>query len=90
MAIAIPAILVSPPLSAAVMLICQVAEQCSIIWRHFMGAQAEHPVNVDSKSYKITQENMNNPDRWSFDIACAHLFYLMTSDSYSRLVKKTS
>ena len=71
------------------MLICQVAEQCSIIWRHFMGAQAEHPVNVDSKSYKITQENMNNPDRWSFDIACAHLFYLMTSDSYSRLVKKT-
>ena len=22
--------------------------------------------------------------RWSFDIACAHLFYLMTSDSYSR------
>ena len=29
-----------------------------------MGSQAEHPVNVDSKSYKITQENMNNPDRY--------------------------
>ena len=24
--------------------------------------------------------------RWSFDIACAHLFYLMTSDSYSRSI----
>ena len=22
--------------------------------------------------------------RWTFDIACAHLYYLMTSDSYSR------
>ena len=41
----------------------QVAEQCSIIWQNYMGCQAEHPVNVDSKSYKITQENMNNPDR---------------------------
>ena len=42
----------------------QVAEQCSIIWQNYMGSQAEHPVNVDSKSYKITQENMNNPDRY--------------------------
>lgn len=41
----------------------QVGEQCSIIWHKFMGCQAEHPVNVDSTSYKITQENMNCPDR---------------------------
>ena len=66
-------------------------------------------MNVDSKSYKITEENMGHPDRqeiamhlmmmkkiadniddhslgfrWTFDIACAHLYYLMTSDSYSR------
>jgi len=67
----------------------EVAEQCSIIWQNYMGSQAEHPVNVDSKSYKITQENMNNPDRWSFDIACAHLFYLMTSDSYSRYIRSS-
>eukprot|EP00493_Phyllostaurus_siculus_P000301 UN00303 len=32
---------------------------------------------------------MNNPDRWSFDIACAHLFYLMTSDSYSRYIRSS-
>lgn len=42
----------------------KVGEECSIIWSKFMASQAEHPVNVDSKSYKITQENMNNPDRW--------------------------
>lgn len=69
--------------------VSEVAEQCSIIWSKFMASQAEHPVNVDSKSYKITQENMNNPDRWSFDIACAHLFYLMTSDSYSRYIRSS-
>jgi len=67
----------------------EVAEQCSIIWHDFMAQQADHPVNVDSKSYKITQENMTNPDRWSFDIACAHLFYLMTSDSYSRYIRSS-
>ena len=41
-------------------------------------------VNVDSKSHKITEGNMGNPDRWTFDVAAAHLYYLMTSDSYSR------
>ena len=65
---------------------------------YFCPGQADHPVNVDSKSYKITEENMGHPDRrdilwwwrlfsgfrWTFDIACAHLYYLMTSDSYSR------
>ena len=45
------------------MISVQVGEQCSIIWQDYMGCQADHPVNVDSKSYKITQENMNNPDR---------------------------
>ena len=44
----------------------KVGEECSIIWSKFMASQAEHPVNVDSKSYKITQENMNNPDRLPF------------------------
>lgn len=67
----------------------EVAAECSIIWSEFMGPQAEHPVNVDSKSYKITEENMRNPDRWTFDIACAHLYYLMTSDSYSRYIRSS-
>ena len=42
----------------------EVAAECNIIWNEFMGPQAEHPVNVDSKSYKITEENMRNPDRY--------------------------
>ena len=45
----------------------EVAAECSIIWSEFMGPQAEHPVNVDSKSYKITEENMRNPDRYIRD-----------------------
>ena len=40
-----------------------VADECRNIWHKFMAPAAEIPVNVDSKSYKITQENMKNPDR---------------------------
>ena len=46
----------------------EVAAECSIIWNEFMGPQAEHPVNVDAKSYKITEENMRNPDRYIRDV----------------------
>ena len=41
----------------------EVADACGKIWARFMAPHAEIPVNVDSKSYKITQENMRNPDR---------------------------
>ena len=34
------------------------------IMLYFWRGQADHPVNVDSKSYKITEENMGHPDRW--------------------------
>jgi len=66
-----------------------VAAECHRIWNRFMGSQAEIPINLDSKSFKITEENMKNPDRWTFEIACAHLYYLMTSDSYSRYVRSS-
>ncbi len=29
-----------------------------------MSPQADIPINVDSKSFKITEDNMKNPDRW--------------------------
>ena len=35
-----------------------------IRWELIFHPQADHPVNVDSKSYKITEENMAHPDRW--------------------------
>ena len=49
--------------------------QCGyqMIW-YFWHGQADHPVNVDSKSYKITEENMGHPDRQ--DIAM-HLMMMM-------------
>ncbi len=43
-------------------------------------------MNVDSKTHRVTEENMKRPDRWTFDDAAAHLYYLMTSDSYSRYI----
>lgn len=67
----------------------EVAAECAVIWSRFLGVQADHPVNVDSQSYRVTEENMKAPDRWSFDIACAHLYYLMTSDSYSRYLRSS-
>ena len=47
---------------------CEVADQCEVIWHQFMAPTAEHPVNVDSKSYKITQQNMENPDRYIYSL----------------------
>ncbi|CAB4068429.1 RGS [Lepeophtheirus salmonis] len=36
------------------------------------------------------QLNMESPDRWTFDVAAAaHLYYLMTSDSYSRYLRSS-
>lgn len=52
--------------------------ECEVIWRKFLGSGAEMLVNVDSKTHKITEENMKDPDRWTFDDAAAHLYYLMT------------
>lgn len=64
-----------------------VAQECQRIWAQFLAHGAEMLVNVDSKSHKITEQNMQLPDRWTFDVAAAHLYYLMTSDSYSRYLR---
>ncbi|KAK2578656.1 hypothetical protein KPH14_012145 [Odynerus spinipes] len=57
------------------------------IWNEFLGQDASCPVNVDSRSYEITKKNMEKPDRWCFDIAAAHVYHLMKSDSYSRYLR---
>lgn len=64
-----------------------VAVECQRIWQQFLAPGAEMLVNVDSKSHNITKNNMDAPDRWTFDVAAAHLYYLMTSDSYSRYLR---
>ena len=63
------------------------AKECQKIWQQFLAPGAEMLVNVDSTSHNITRQNMQNPDRWTFDVAAAHLYYLMTSDSYSRYLR---
>ena len=67
--------------------ISDVAEECRRIWSTFLGPGAEMLVNVDAKSHKTTKQNMETPDRWTFDVAAAHLYYLMSSDSYSRYLR---
>ncbi|XP_040572947.1 regulator of G-protein signaling 7 isoform X2 [Lepeophtheirus salmonis] len=66
-----------------------IADECRRIWHRFLENGAELLVNVDSKSRKITELNMESPDRWTFDVAAAHLYYLMTSDSYSRYLRSS-
>ncbi|KAI4475368.1 hypothetical protein M0802_015188 [Mischocyttarus mexicanus] len=57
------------------------------IWNEFLGPDASCPINVDSRSFEITKRNLLKPDRWCFDIAAAHVYHLMKSDSYSRYLR---
>ncbi|GAB6032314.1 Regulator of G-protein signaling 7 [Chamberlinius hualienensis] len=57
------------------------------IWQEYLAPDANVPVNIDSKSTEITKKNMENPDRWTFDEAVAHVYHLMKSDSYSRYLR---
>ncbi|XP_076062555.1 regulator of G-protein signaling 7-like isoform X2 [Oratosquilla oratoria] len=64
-----------------------VSSKVEAIWEEFLAPNAPVPVNIDSKSMNVTKKNMNNPDRWTFDAAAAHLYHLMKSDSYSRYLR---
>ncbi|XP_044592994.1 regulator of G-protein signaling 7 isoform X1 [Cotesia glomerata] len=57
------------------------------IWNEYLGHDASCPINVDSRSYEMTKKNLEKCDRWSFDIAAAHVYHLMKSDSYSRYLR---
>lgn len=57
------------------------------IWREFLDTDASCPINVDSRSYEITKKNLEKPDQWCFDVAAAHVYHLMKSDSYSRYLR---
>jgi hypothetical protein len=46
-----------------------VAEKVQAIWDEFLAPEASAPVNIDSKSMNITRQNMEHPDRWTFDEA---------------------
>ncbi|XP_037072180.1 regulator of G-protein signaling 7-like [Pollicipes pollicipes] len=64
-----------------------VAARVQEIWSEFLAPDASVPVNIDSRSLDVTKRNMEQPDRWTFDAAGAHLYQLMKSDSYSRYLR---
>lgn len=39
------------------------------IYSEFIDSNATSPVNIDCKVMEITEENLTNPNRWSFDEA---------------------
>ncbi|CAJ0582079.1 unnamed protein product, partial [Mesorhabditis spiculigera] len=57
------------------------------IYNEFIDKNATSPVNVDCKVMEVTEENLKNPNRWSFDEAADHIFCLMKNDSYQRFLR---
>lgn len=47
------------------------------IYNEFIDKNAVSPVNIDCKVMDQTEENLKNPNRWSFDEAAVriHLFF---------------
>lgn len=67
-----------------------VSETAHNIWKEFLAPDAPCPVNVDSKSVELARiavETSGGPNRWCFDVAAAHVYHLMESDSYSRYLR---
>ncbi|XP_004520131.2 regulator of G-protein signaling 7 [Ceratitis capitata] len=68
----------------------EIKEAIQKIWQEFLAPDAPCPVNVDSKSVELAREAVsavNGPNRWCFDVAAAHVYHLMKSDSYSRYLR---
>ncbi|XP_055533528.1 regulator of G-protein signaling 7-like [Wyeomyia smithii] len=68
----------------------KVKEAAHAIYLEFLAPEAPCPVNVDSKSMELAREAVSSsapPNRWCFDVAAAHVYHLMKSDSYSRYLR---
>uniref|UniRef100_A0AC34F3K1 Regulator of G-protein signaling 7 n=1 Tax=Panagrolaimus sp. ES5 TaxID=591445 RepID=A0AC34F3K1_9BILA len=46
------------------------------IYNEFIDTNATSPVNIDCKVMEITEENLTNPNRWSFDEAAVCAFWI--------------
>ncbi|KAM6951903.1 regulator of G-protein signaling 7 isoform 1-T1 [Aplochiton taeniatus] len=60
------------------------------IWAEFLASGAPSAINVDSKSYAKTTQNIKDPGRYAFEDAQEHIYKLMKSDSYSRFIRSSS
>uniref|UniRef100_A0A672R1S1 Regulator of G-protein signaling 7 n=1 Tax=Sinocyclocheilus grahami TaxID=75366 RepID=A0A672R1S1_SINGR len=60
------------------------------IWEEFLAPGAPSAINVDSKSYGKTTQNVKDPGRYAFEDAQEHIYKLMKSDSYSRFIRSSA
>uniref|UniRef100_A0A914S6Y1 RGS domain-containing protein n=1 Tax=Parascaris equorum TaxID=6256 RepID=A0A914S6Y1_PAREQ len=42
------------------------------IYNEFIDSNATSPVNIDCKVMETTEDNLKNPNRWSYDEAACH------------------
>uniref|UniRef100_A0A914W1A0 Regulator of G-protein signaling 7 n=1 Tax=Plectus sambesii TaxID=2011161 RepID=A0A914W1A0_9BILA len=61
--------------------------QAEAQYNEFIDTNATSPVNIDCKVMDITEENLKNPNRWSFDEAADHIYCLVKNDSYQRFLR---
>ncbi|CAB3379890.1 Hypothetical predicted protein [Cloeon dipterum] len=65
----------------------QVASEVELIWNEFLTQDAKCSVNIDCRSLEVTKEAIATPSRWSYDVAAAHVYQLMRTDSYQRYLR---
>lgn len=52
------------------------------IYNEFIDKNATSPVNIDCKVMETTEENLKNPNRWSFDEAAVRVYYFLYIGCY--------
>ncbi|KAM9196350.1 regulator of G-protein signaling 7 isoform 10-T10 [Mergus octosetaceus] len=60
------------------------------IWQEFLAPGAPSAINLDSKSYDKTTQNVKDPGRYTFEDAQEHIYKLMKSDSYPRFIRSSA
>ncbi|KAF4084420.1 hypothetical protein AMELA_G00128500 [Ameiurus melas] len=68
----------------------EVPSRVQEIWQEFLASGAPSAINVDSKSYGKTTQNIKDPGRYAFEDAQEHIYKLMKSDSYSRFIRSSA
>uniref|UniRef100_A0AAR2JG01 RGS domain-containing protein n=1 Tax=Pygocentrus nattereri TaxID=42514 RepID=A0AAR2JG01_PYGNA len=68
----------------------EVPSRVQEIWQEFLAPGAPSAINVDSKSYDKTTQNVKDPGRYTFEDAQEHIYKLMKSDSYSRFIRSSA
>ncbi|XP_015277208.1 PREDICTED: regulator of G-protein signaling 7 [Gekko japonicus] len=60
------------------------------IWQEFLAPGAPSAINLDSKSYDKTTQNVKEAGRYTFGHAQEHIYKLMKSDSYPRFIRSSA